>query len=173
VTFLRARRSFLKLSDTRANAFQKRAAEGRTFRECATEFTEKNRAGWRNAKHTALWTATLATYVYPTLGGLLVSEIDAGLVVQALDPIWVEKPDTTSRVRRWIEAMLDAASVCQQCPIGGRTCERRNRVPATRGNPGYRTVWRLSRPHSTSDVGDAVPFHVESGNRSDRADLAD
>jgi hypothetical protein len=26
-------------------------AKGRTFRECAAEFIEKNRPGWRNAKH--------------------------------------------------------------------------------------------------------------------------
>ncbi len=28
-------------------------AKGRTFRESAVEFIEKNRAGWRNAKHAA------------------------------------------------------------------------------------------------------------------------
>jgi integrase len=86
-------------------------AKGRTFSECAVEFIEKNRAGWRNAKHAAQWTATLATYVYPTLGELPVSAIDAGLVVQVLDPIWAEKPETASRVRGRIEAVLDAATV--------------------------------------------------------------
>jgi integrase len=86
-------------------------AKGRTFRECAIEFIEKNRAGWRNAKHAAQWTATLATYVYPTLGELPVSAIDAGLVVQVLDPIWAEKSETASRVRGRIEAVLDAATV--------------------------------------------------------------
>src|SRR4029077_19610358 len=87
------------------------AAKGRTFRECATEFIEKNRAGWRNAKHAGQWTATLTTYVYPTLGELPVSAIDAGLVVQVLDPIWAEKPETAGRVRGRIEAVLDAATV--------------------------------------------------------------
>jgi integrase len=86
-------------------------AKGRTFRECAVEFIEKNRPGWRNAKHAAQWTATLATYVYPTLGELPVSAIDAGLVVQVLDPIWADKPETASRVRGRIEAVLDAATV--------------------------------------------------------------
>jgi integrase len=86
-------------------------AKGRTFRECAAEFIEKNRAGWRNAKHAAQWTATLATYVYPTLGELPVSAIDAGLVVQVLDPIWAQKPETAGRVRGRIEAVLDAATV--------------------------------------------------------------
>ena len=86
-------------------------AKGRSFRESAVEFIDKNRAGWRNAKHAAQWTATLATYVYPTLGELPVSAVDAGLVVQVLDPIWAEKPETASRVRGRIEAVLDAATV--------------------------------------------------------------
>jgi integrase len=86
-------------------------AKGRTFRECALEFIEKNRASWRNAKHAAQWTATLATYVYPTLGELPVSAIDARLVVQVLDPIRAEKPETAGRVRGRIEAVLDAATV--------------------------------------------------------------
>lgn len=86
-------------------------AKGRTFRECAIEFIGKNRAGWRNAKHRQQWENTLATYVYPTLGELPVSAIDTGLVVQVLDPIWTEKPETASRVRGRIEAVLDAATV--------------------------------------------------------------
>jgi hypothetical protein len=45
------------------------------------------------------------------LGELPVSEIDTGLVVQVLDPIWTEKPETASRVRGRIEAVLDAATV--------------------------------------------------------------
>jgi integrase len=45
------------------------------------------------------------------LGELPVSEIDTGLLVQVLDPIWTEKPETVSRVRGRIEAVLDAATV--------------------------------------------------------------
>jgi integrase len=85
------------------------AAKGRTFRECAAEFIEKNRAGWRNPKHRQQWENTLATYVYPTLGDLPVSAIGTGVVVQVLDPIWAEKPETAGRVRGRIEAVLDAA----------------------------------------------------------------
>ena len=85
--------------------------KGRTFREVAEEFISRNEAGWRNVKHRQQWRNTLATYVYPTLGDLPVSAIDAGLVVQVLDPIWTEKPETASRVRGRIEAVLDAATV--------------------------------------------------------------
>lgn len=86
-------------------------AKGRTFREVAEEFIGRNEAGWRNAKHRQQWVNTLQTYAYPTLGELPVSAIDPGFVVQVLDPIWTEKPETASRVRGRIEAVLDAATV--------------------------------------------------------------
>jgi integrase len=87
------------------------SAKGRTFREVAEEFIARHEAGWRNAKHRQQWRNTLVTYVYPVLGELPVAAIDAGLVVQVLDPIWAEKPETASRVRGRIEAVLDAATV--------------------------------------------------------------
>ena len=87
------------------------AAKGRIFREVAEEFIARNEVGWRNAKHRQQWRNTLATYVYPILGGLPVAAIDTGLVVQVLDPIWAKKPETAGRVRGRIEAVLDAATV--------------------------------------------------------------
>jgi integrase len=86
-------------------------AKGRTFREMAEEFISRNQVGWRNAKHRQQWRNTLATYVYPVLGQVPVAAIDVGLVVQVVDPIWSEKPETASRVRGRIEAVLDAATV--------------------------------------------------------------
>ena len=74
-------------------------AKGRTFREVAEEYIARNEAGWRNAKHRQQWRNTLATYVYPTIGDLPVAAVDAGLVVQVLDPIWATKPETAGRVR--------------------------------------------------------------------------
>jgi integrase len=96
---------------TQRQAQRVAAAKGRTFRECAALFIEQNRAGWRNAKHRQQWENTLETYVYPTLGELPVAAVEVGLVVQVLDPIWREKPETAGRVRGRIEAVLDAATV--------------------------------------------------------------
>jgi integrase len=101
----------LDAKEAKRQAQRLAVAKGRTFRECAAEFIERNRVGWRNAKHRQQWENTLATYVYPTFGELPVSAIDTALVVQALDPIWAEKPETASRVRGRIEAVLDAATV--------------------------------------------------------------
>jgi integrase len=86
-------------------------AKGHTFKDAAEEYVARNEAGWRNAKHRQQWRNTLITYAYPLLGDLPVSAIDAGLLVQVLDPIWHTKPETANRVRGRIEAVIDAATV--------------------------------------------------------------
>jgi integrase len=87
------------------------ATKGRTFRECAVEYIAKHRSGWRSAKHLYQWERSLESYAYPTIGDLPVSAIDTGLVVRVLDLIWSEKPETGSRLRGRIEAVLDSAIV--------------------------------------------------------------
>jgi hypothetical protein len=67
----------------------------------AEEFIARNQTGWRNGKQRQEWRA----------GELPVSAVDAGLVVQVLDPIWSAKPETAGRVRGRIEAVLDAVTV--------------------------------------------------------------
>src|SRR5439155_8845523 len=50
------------------------------------------------------------TYGYRVLGGLEEQDIDVGLVMKAVEPIWSQKPETASRVRGRIEAILDWAA---------------------------------------------------------------
>lgn len=99
-----------------AKEMQRRAeraslGEDRTFREIGDEFISRNQTSWRGAKHRQQWRNTLQAYVYPAIGDVPVALIDTGLVVQVLDPIWTEKPETASRVRGRIETVLDAATV--------------------------------------------------------------
>lgn len=86
------------------------AAKAMTFKACAEAYMAAHQVGWRNSKHRAQWTATLATYVYPTFGDLPVQMIDVGLVMKSIEPIWTMKPETASRVRGRIEAVLDWAT---------------------------------------------------------------
>lgn len=86
------------------------AAKAMTFKGCAERYIAAHKAGWRNAKHAAQWSATLVTYVYPFFGTLPVQAIDVGLVMKAVEPIWAEKPETAGRVRGRIEAILDWAT---------------------------------------------------------------
>jgi integrase len=85
-------------------------ARAMTFRDCAERYIAAHEAGWKNPKHAAQWPATLAAHVYPSLGALPVQAIDTALVMKAIEPIWTEKPETASRVRGRIEAILDWAS---------------------------------------------------------------
>jgi len=87
------------------------AAKAITFKEAAGQFIASHKAGWRNAKHAAQWSATLATYAEPIIGALPVGAIDTGLVFKVLEPIWATKPETAGRVRGRLEAILDWARV--------------------------------------------------------------
>jgi integrase len=82
----------------------------RTFGQMAEGFLAAQEHGWRNAKHRQQWRNTLATYAAP-LWSMHVDEIGTEDVLQALQPIWQTKPETASRVRGRIEAVLDAARV--------------------------------------------------------------
>ncbi len=85
------------------------AAKAKTFQECAEGYIASHSAGWKNAKHAAQWPATLVMYAYPLIGGLPVQSIDTALVMKVLEPIWAAKPETASRLRGRIEAVLDWA----------------------------------------------------------------
>jgi len=86
-------------------------ASERTFKAAATALIESKRSGWKNAKHGAQWTATFEAHVFPVIGDMPVARIGTDDVLRALRPIWERVPETASRVRQRIEAVLDAARV--------------------------------------------------------------
>lgn len=86
------------------------AARRVTFRAAAEQFIAAHEAGWRNAKHAAQWSASLEAYAFEVIGEASVAAIDTPHVMQVLEPIWREKPETASRVRGRIEAVLDWAA---------------------------------------------------------------
>ena len=88
---------------------QKRArSKARTFGQVADELIESKGAGWRNSKHRAQWHMTLEIYAAP-LRALPVAEVTTEQILAVLQPIWTSKPETASRTRGRIEAVIDAA----------------------------------------------------------------
>jgi integrase len=87
------------------------AATVMTFKECALAYIGAHEAAWKNQKHVQQWKNTLTTYAYPVIGNLPVQGVDTGLVMKVLEPIWVSKSETASRVRGRIEVILDWAKV--------------------------------------------------------------
>src|SRR5215831_9947146 len=86
------------------------AAKAMTFQQCADRYVASHRPGWRNSKHAAQWQATLATYAGPVIGKLPVQVIDTALVMEVIEPLWATKPETASRLRGRIEAVLNWAT---------------------------------------------------------------
>lgn len=82
-----------------------------TFRSCAEAYIKAKAPGWRNAKHGDQWRNTLATYAYPSIGALLVRNINIGHVTAIIEPHWATKNETINRVRNRIELVLDWATV--------------------------------------------------------------
>jgi integrase len=87
------------------------AAKEITFRECAESFISSHQARWHNAKHAAQWGSTLETYAYSVFGPLPIGAIDTALVSRVIEPLWSTKPETASRLRGRIEAILDWAKM--------------------------------------------------------------
>jgi integrase len=84
-----------------------------TFKEAAAAYCAAHRSGFRNHKSAAQWVSTLATYAEPVIGNLSVRDINTGHIHRILEAggFWSEKPDTASRLRGRIEAVLDWSKV--------------------------------------------------------------
>lgn len=96
--------------EARKAARAEAAGAGMSFREVATLYIASHGDGWRNSKHRAQWTNTLDSYAYPVMGKLPVGLVAVGHVMRVLEPVWKAKPETASRVRGRIEAVLDYAT---------------------------------------------------------------
>jgi integrase len=87
------------------------AAKSMTFGQCAAAYIATHDAGWKNAKHAAQWRTTLSKQYCGVLYDLPVKDIDTGLVLKAVEPIWQDKTETAHRTLGRIETVLDWATV--------------------------------------------------------------
>jgi integrase len=95
------------------------AAKTMTFGECAKGYIEANQASWKNPKHADQWRMTLlgidprgkpAKHDYcKTIRDLPVGAVKTTHVLKVVQPIWIEKTETASRLRGRIEKVLDRA----------------------------------------------------------------
>ena len=79
-----------------------------SFGEVADAHVETKGGQWKNAKHRAQWAMTLTKYCAP-IRDTPVDQIDTQGVLRVLTPLWTETPETASRLRGRIEAVLNRA----------------------------------------------------------------
>ena len=88
----------------------KRRAKGMpSFAEATEHVVGQKRAGWRNPRQAHDWMASLRRYAFPRLGGVPVSEVTTGDVIEILIPIWHVKATTARCVRQRIRTVLEWA----------------------------------------------------------------
>jgi integrase len=80
-----------------------------TFEQATDAFLRFKTAEFKSAKHAAQWDSTLRTYAFPMIRKLPVQSIDTVMVKKILQPIWLTKTETATRLRQRIEAVLDSA----------------------------------------------------------------
>ena len=76
-----------------------------------SSFTRRTALAWTNRKHAREWLASLKTHVFPGIASTPVADIDTAAVLRVLQPAWTTIPETASRLRSRIEAVLDWARV--------------------------------------------------------------
>jgi integrase len=101
----RAARNGVDLRQQRSAERARRVSFRRAF---ATYFAVK-RKQLSNAKHLQQWPSTMESYVFPVFGDVPVAEVTTAQVLDALTPIWYEKPETARRVLQRMEAVFKSA----------------------------------------------------------------
>jgi integrase len=79
-----------------------------TFGQIADEYLATHEGSWKNSKHVWQWKWTLNVACAP-IRDMPVDQVNVEAVLGVLKPIWVKTPETASRSRGRIEAVLAAA----------------------------------------------------------------
>lgn len=84
-----------------------RAAQ--SFDQCAKQYIEAKRPEWKNIKHAQQWVNTLSQYASPVFGASPIESVSRDDILRCLEPIWLTRNETASRLRGRIESVLDWA----------------------------------------------------------------
>ncbi|ENX23088.1 hypothetical protein F892_02331 [Acinetobacter vivianii] len=112
-----------------------------TFIECAKVVIANKTRELKNEKHIGQWSSTLETYIYPTLGNLIIGTITKIDIAEALKPIWIEKNETAKRIRGRIETIFNYAKAMGYFE-GDNPAEWKGNLEPILGN-----LKQESRPH--------------------------
>lgn len=130
-----------------------------TFEDAAEKVFANSKAGWKNKKHQAQWITTLRSYVFPTMGKKLLSEIDVNDIAESLRPIWLTKVETATRVKQRIHHVMEWACA-QQIIVGNPVNGVQHLLPkqpsaSVRVQNFPAMPWRIIPHFIEEDIGDA------------------
>ena len=85
---------------------QKHKPKSPIFRDYALAYIETKRPEWRNPKHADQWVSTVERFAFPYIGNLRLDEIQTEHILALLNPIWLKKSVTASRLRGRLESIF-------------------------------------------------------------------
>ena len=91
-----------------------------TVEIAARQVHEQLLPGWRNPKHGKQWISTLEQYASPIIGRQPINAITPAHIASVLQPIWLEIPETATRVKQRLHAVMAwawAHGFCQANPV--------------------------------------------------------
>jgi integrase len=109
------------------------AAKRLTFREACERYLKQHEAEWSD--HGEQFISTLKLHAFPIIAGLDVASIDTPDVLRVLQPVWLTKTVTASRVRNRIEAVIDWAVVSGHRPRGDNPARWRGHLDQVLARP--------------------------------------
>ena len=97
------------IEERKRSRMQKQLEQARNllFEDVAQACIASKSHEWKNVKHAQQWKNSLEAYAFPVLGQLPIAEITTDLILKVLEPIWVTKAETASRVRQRLETVWD------------------------------------------------------------------
>jgi integrase len=90
------------------------------FKDAAETVHAELKPGWKNPKHQQQWINTLREYAVPIIGEIPIDQLEPRNIADALRPIWLSKPETASRLKQRIHAVLAwgwAHGYCKSNPV--------------------------------------------------------
>jgi integrase len=93
----------------RQRALEAERAKSVTFADDAAAYLALHEKHW-SLSHAQQWRTSLATYVYPKIGSMLVSDITSADVLRVVEPWWIKKNVTAGRVLDRIALVLAYAT---------------------------------------------------------------
>jgi integrase len=97
------------ISERKAKKTTAQPQPSQLFGSFALNYIETMRPKWGNQKHASQWVSTVETYAIPIIGQLPLAEVDTHHILAVLEPIWLAKPETASRLRGRLERIFSAA----------------------------------------------------------------
>lgn len=76
------------------------------FEAAARQVHAELSPGWKNKKHIVQWLSTLERYAFPSLGNKSLDTITPADVADTLRPLWLTLPETASRVKQRMHAVM-------------------------------------------------------------------